>query len=64
MYAGDGREAVVWGGGRRGGNHMLVFVERRGGALGESVRSGRRQCVEWLSASDAGEGETWEYGAR
>ena len=42
LYAGNVGEALVWGGGSRGGDHMHMFVVRRGGALGASVRSWRR----------------------
>ncbi len=54
LYAVNGWEIVLRGGGRRGGNHMPMFVERRGGALGACVQSVRRECAEWLSAPGAG----------
>ena len=40
-YAGDVGEALLWGGGRCGCDHMFMFVERRGGALGASMWSWR-----------------------
>ena len=42
LDAGDVGEARFWGGGRCGGYHMCMFVERFGGALGASVRLRRR----------------------
>jgi len=52
------------GGGCGGGDHMFMFVERRGGALRACVRSVRRECVEWVSSPDAGAWDTWECGVR
>ena len=42
LYACNVGEALIRGGGSRWGDHMHMFVERRGGALGASVRSWRR----------------------
>ena len=62
--AGDVGEALLWGGGRCGCDHMVMFLERRGGALGASMWSRYCESAKGLAAPYAGALNTREDVAR